>query len=293
VRACVHVCVCVCACVLCCRPGMQCLRRSTLTSRPYLHAPQMDEILAGVADTIKNFAVIFLVDTSEVGCRRVDTVHGAAQPFSPAQAHLTNPTGCQSGPFLTHVSPNAHPRCSRCPTSTPCTSCTTPAPRCSSSGACVSSLCCAPTCLLRSSFCQLARAACVRLLCLCCRRQKGCKKAARQPAGGHTLHAPRPTCRNKHIMIDLGTGNNNKVSWAMSDKQEFIDIVEVIYRGARKGRGLVVSPKDYSTKYRCVAGVWVCVCVWGGIGAVCGWPPSSLCIISGACCTPCALPTLP
>lgn len=89
-------------------------------------------------------------------------------------------------------------------------------------------------------------------------------------------------------MIDLGTGNNNKVNWAMTDKQEFIDIVEVVYRGARKGRGLVVrvqlhdrmcntwscsiphveqqlpprqllmgafcrlqvSPKDYSTKYR-------------------------------------------
>jgi hypothetical protein len=32
--------------------------------------------------------------------------------------------------------------------------------------------------------------------------------------------------------------------------QEFIDIVETVYRGARKGRGLVVSPKDYSTKYR-------------------------------------------
>ena len=56
--------------------------------------------------------------------------------------------------------------------------------------------------------------------------------------------------RNKHIMIDLGTGNNNKINWAMEDEQEFIDIVETIFRGARKGRGLVVSPKDYSTKYR-------------------------------------------
>mmetsp|Transcript_15515 Transcript_15515/g.30634 ORF Transcript_15515/g.30634 Transcript_15515/m.30634 type:complete len:143 (-) Transcript_15515:67-495(-) len=56
--------------------------------------------------------------------------------------------------------------------------------------------------------------------------------------------------RNKHIMIDLGTGNNNKINWPMTDKNEFIDIVETVYRGARKGRGLVVSPKDYSTKYK-------------------------------------------
>lgn len=56
--------------------------------------------------------------------------------------------------------------------------------------------------------------------------------------------------RNKHIMIDLGTGNNNKINWPLEDKQEMIDIVETVYRGARKGRGLVVSPKDYSTKYR-------------------------------------------
>ncbi|CDR94616.1 dim1 protein-like protein, putative [Babesia bigemina] len=56
--------------------------------------------------------------------------------------------------------------------------------------------------------------------------------------------------RNKHMMIDLGTGNNNKINWAMNDKQELIDIIETIYRGARKGRGLVISPKDYSTKYR-------------------------------------------
>lgn len=57
--------------------------------------------------------------------------------------------------------------------------------------------------------------------------------------------------RNKHIMVDLGTGNNNKVNWAFHDKQEMIDLIETVYRGGRKGRGLVVSPKDYSTKYRC------------------------------------------
>lgn len=98
--------------------------------------------------------------------------------------------------------------------------------------------------------------------------------------------------RNKHIMIDLGTGNNNKINWALKNKDEMMDIVETVYRGARKGgcatlvcsclavclflpfslcvcvyvpplclivarttrvhagRGLVVSPKDYSTKYK-------------------------------------------
>ncbi len=56
--------------------------------------------------------------------------------------------------------------------------------------------------------------------------------------------------RNKHMMIDLGTGNNNKINWPITNKQEMIDILEAVYRGARKGKGLVISPKDYSTKYR-------------------------------------------
>ena len=54
--------------------------------------------------------------------------------------------------------------------------------------------------------------------------------------------------RNKHIMIDLGTGNNNKINFPIANKQEFIDIVETVYRGARKGKGLVISPKTYSIK---------------------------------------------
>ncbi|KAJ9143442.1 Thioredoxin-like protein 4A [Pleurostoma richardsiae] len=56
--------------------------------------------------------------------------------------------------------------------------------------------------------------------------------------------------RNKHIMCDFGTGNNNKLNFVLEDKQELIDIIETVYRGARKGRGLVVSPKDYSTRHR-------------------------------------------
>ena len=55
--------------------------------------------------------------------------------------------------------------------------------------------------------------------------------------------------RNKHIMVDLGTGNNNKLT-AVVEKQELIDLVEVVYRGAKRGRGLVVAPKDHSTQFR-------------------------------------------
>lgn len=36
------------------------------------------------------------------------------------------------------------------------------------------------------------------------------------------------------------------VATGRSHAQEFIDIVETIYRGARKGRGLVMSPKDWT-----------------------------------------------
>lgn len=52
--------------------------------------------------------------------------------------------------------------------------------------------------------------------------------------------------RNRHMMCDFGTGNNNKLNFNLTDKQELIDILEVIYRGASKGKGLVVAPKDYS-----------------------------------------------
>ena len=56
--------------------------------------------------------------------------------------------------------------------------------------------------------------------------------------------------RNKHIQVDVGTGNNNKIDWAMNNKDDFIAIVETVWKGARKGRGIVESPKDYCVKYR-------------------------------------------
>ena len=56
-------------------------------------------------------------------------------------------------------------------------------------------------------------------------------------------------CRNQHIKIDMGTGNNNKINFVIKDKQELIDLLELCYRGARKGKGLVISNKDYSTNF--------------------------------------------
>lgn len=84
---------------------------------------------------------------------------------------------------------------------------------------------------------------------------------ARQCKSSCTPSSPRrsssvPVCRffyrNKHIMIDLGTGNNNKINWPIEDKQELIDIVETVYRGSSKGRGLVISPKGESFVVRLV-----------------------------------------
>ena len=54
--------------------------------------------------------------------------------------------------------------------------------------------------------------------------------------------------RNKHIMVDFGTGNNYKLNFLLTDKQELIDVIECVYRSATKGRGLAISPIDYSTK---------------------------------------------
>ncbi|XP_053445392.1 thioredoxin-like protein 4A [Nycticebus coucang] len=56
--------------------------------------------------------------------------------------------------------------------------------------------------------------------------------------------------RNKHIVIDLVTSNDNNINWAMENKQEMVGIIQTVYRGARKDCTLVVSPKGYSAKYR-------------------------------------------
>lgn len=43
--------------------------------------------------------------------------------------------------------------------------------------------------------------------------------------------------RNKHMMCDFGTGNNNKMNWVLEDKQELIDIVSFCLLLSLKGVG--------------------------------------------------------
>jgi DIM1 family U5 snRNP protein len=49
--------------------------------------------------------------------------------------------------------------------------------------------------------------------------------------------------RNKHIMCDFGTGNNNKMNFVERNRQDVVNILEAVYRGATKGKGQVNSPK--------------------------------------------------
>lgn len=77
------------------------------------------QVLASVADQMKNFAVIYLVDISEVGRSHTRL------PWRGVSARV------QSSPAPPH---NLTTQAARCRTSTPCTSCTTPAQSCFSSG---------------------------------------------------------------------------------------------------------------------------------------------------------------
>lgn len=44
-------------------------------------------------------------------------------------------------------------------------------------------------------------------------------------------------------MCDFGTGNNNKMNFVERNRQDVINILEAVYRGATKGKGQVNSPK--------------------------------------------------
>ncbi|KAG5478459.1 hypothetical protein LSCM4_04692 [Leishmania orientalis] len=54
--------------------------------------------------------------------------------------------------------------------------------------------------------------------------------------------------RNRHIRVDVGTGNNNKINFfAFEDLYDFLPIVDAAYKAGRQGRSITSCDRKFST----------------------------------------------
>ena len=56
--------------------------------------------------------------------------------------------------------------------------------------------------------------------------------------------------QNRHIQVDCGSGVHSRVHFPLRNDQEAIDMLEVVFRGAQKGRKKVSTNENYATKQR-------------------------------------------
>eukprot|EP00928_Gymnodinium_smaydae_P072665 TRINITY_DN55994_c0_g1_i1.p2 TRINITY_DN55994_c0_g1~~TRINITY_DN55994_c0_g1_i1.p2 ORF type:complete len:143 (-),score=24.18 TRINITY_DN55994_c0_g1_i1:189-617(-) len=56
--------------------------------------------------------------------------------------------------------------------------------------------------------------------------------------------------RGRHVQIEMGMGDRFKITWAPHGKEELVDLIETVHRGAQQGRDLVVFTRDYALSYR-------------------------------------------
>lgn len=52
--------------------------------------------------------------------------------------------------------------------------------------------------------------------------------------------------KNRVIKCDYGTGEHNRMNFIPNNKQELIDICELLYTTAKKGAGKAISPINYA-----------------------------------------------
>ncbi|AAZ13023.1 spliceosomal U5 snRNP-specific protein, putative [Trypanosoma equiperdum] len=52
--------------------------------------------------------------------------------------------------------------------------------------------------------------------------------------------------RNAHIRVDVGTGNNNKINFVVSE-DELLSIADAAYRAGRSGKTIAYSEKKFTT----------------------------------------------